>query len=93
MEYSPSRVGATSKGILRFWFCPKTDTLLLNSLMGLFIMFMLLEDEEDYVGVGVMDGWEKVAFDAERAQLISLLSGMLLFNSKLFHPATFRSFL
>jgi hypothetical protein len=44
--------------------------------MGLFIMFMLLEDEEDYVGVGVMRGWERVAFDAERAQLISLLSGI-----------------
>ena len=44
--------------------------------MGLFIMFMLLEDEEDYVGVGVMKGWQSVAFDAERAQLISLLSGI-----------------
>jgi len=76
MEYTPLRAGTTSKGILRFYFAPKLDTLLLNSLMGLFIMFMLLEDEEDYVGVGVMDGWEKVAFDAERAQLISLLSGI-----------------
>ncbi len=37
---------------------------------------VLLEDEDDYVGVGVMKGWQRVAFDAERAQLISLLSGI-----------------
>ncbi|KUJ16478.1 uncharacterized protein LY89DRAFT_685437 [Mollisia scopiformis] len=76
MEYQPPQSGTSGKGILRFYFCPELDTLLLNSLMGLFIMFMLLEDEEDYVGVGVMKGWKKVAFDAERAQLISLLSGI-----------------
>ncbi len=76
MEYEPPRSGTSGKGILRFYFCPAIDTLLLNSLMGLFIMFMLLEDEEDYVGVGVMRGWQKVAFDADRAQLISLLSGI-----------------
>jgi hypothetical protein len=76
MEYEPPRSGTSGKGILRFYFCPAIDTLLLNSLMGLFIMFMLLEDEEDYVGVGVMKGWQRVAFDAERAQLISLLSGI-----------------
>lgn len=40
-------------------------------------MFMLLEDEEDQnVHVGVMNGWKRVAFDAARAQLISLLSGI-----------------
>jgi hypothetical protein len=76
MEYEPPRSGTSGKGILRFYFCPDLDILLLNSLMGLFIMFMLLEDEEDYVGVGVMKGWQRVAFDAERAQLISLLSGI-----------------
>jgi hypothetical protein len=76
MQYEPPQYGTSGKGILRFYFCPELDTLLLNSLMGLFIMFMLLEDEEDYVGVGVMNGWKKVAFDAERAQLISLLSGI-----------------
>jgi hypothetical protein len=76
MRYEPPNSGTSGKGILRFYFCPKLDTLLLNSLMGLFIMFMLLEDEEDYVGVGVMKGWQRVAFDAERAQLISLLSGI-----------------
>jgi hypothetical protein len=76
MEYEPPRSGTSGKGVLRFYFNPVLDTLLLNSLMGLFIMFMLLEDEEDYVGVGVMKGWQRVAFDAERAQLISLLSGI-----------------
>lgn len=74
MSYDPPR--SIGKGILRFYFSPELDTLFLNSLMGLFIMFMLLEDEEYYVGVGVMKGWQKVAFDAERAQLISLLSGI-----------------
>ncbi|KAG4429523.1 hypothetical protein IFR05_014997 [Cadophora sp. M221] len=68
------------KGILRFYFNPKMDTLLLNSLMGLFIMFMLLEDDDgDYPvmgGLGVMRGWKYVAFDAQRAELISLLSGV-----------------
>jgi hypothetical protein len=76
MEYEPPRSGTSGKGVLRFYFSPALDTLLLNSLMGLFIMFMLLEDEEDYVGVGVMSGWQRVAFDAERAQLVSLLSGI-----------------
>lgn len=68
------------KGILRFYFNPKMDTLLLNSLMGLFIMFMLLEDDDDDYhvmgGLGVMKGWKYVAFDAQRAELISLLSGV-----------------
>ncbi len=76
MKYEPPPVITSGKGILRFYFSPEHDTLLLNSLMGLFIMFMLLEEEEDYVGVGVMSGWQRVAFDAERAQLISLLSGI-----------------
>ncbi|KAH8795301.1 hypothetical protein BGZ57DRAFT_747820 [Hyaloscypha finlandica] len=62
MEYEPPRSGTSGKGVLRFYFNPVLDTLLLNSLMGLFIMFMLLEDEEDYVGVGVMKGWQRVAF-------------------------------
>jgi hypothetical protein len=75
-QYEPPRSGTSGKAILRFWFCPELDTLLLNSLMGLFVMFMLLEDEEEHVGVGVMKGWQSVAFDAERAQLISLLSGL-----------------
>lgn len=73
MKYEPSR-GTSGKGILRFWFCPELDTLLLNSLMGLFMMFVLLEEEADYTGT--MKGWQTVAFDAERAQLITLLSGI-----------------
>ncbi|KAH7382776.1 hypothetical protein BKA64DRAFT_169116 [Cadophora sp. MPI-SDFR-AT-0126] len=68
------------KGILRFYFNPKMDTLLLNSLMGLFIMFMLLEDDDDDYhvmgGLGVMKGWKYVAFDSQRAELVSLLSGV-----------------
>ncbi|KAH9205579.1 hypothetical protein DL95DRAFT_317346 [Leptodontidium sp. 2 PMI_412] len=54
------------KGILRFYFNPKMDTLLLNSLMGLFIMFMLLEDDDDDYhvmgGLGVMKGWKYTRF-------------------------------
>ncbi|TVY75654.1 hypothetical protein LSUE1_G004354 [Lachnellula suecica] len=73
MQHAPTH-GATGKGILRFYFCPAIDTLLLNSLMGLFMMFVLLEENADYAGS--MKGWETVAFDAERAQLISLLSGI-----------------
>jgi hypothetical protein len=75
MQHNPSRSSGSGKAILRFYFCPKLDTLLLNSLMGLFVMFVLLEESEgDYSGT--MRGWETVALDAERAQLISLLSGI-----------------
>ncbi|EPE28492.1 hypothetical protein GLAREA_09613 [Glarea lozoyensis ATCC 20868] len=73
MEYDPTR-GLSGKGILRFFFNPVLDTLLLNSLMGLFMMFVLLEEEVEYAGT--MRGWQTVAFDAERAQLITLLSGI-----------------
>ncbi|CAG8979779.1 hypothetical protein HYALB_00011587 [Hymenoscyphus albidus] len=73
MKFDPVR-GNTGKGILRFYFHPERDTLLLNSLMGLFMMFVLLEEEADYAGT--MKGWQTVAFDAERAQLITLLSGI-----------------
>ncbi|CZT11188.1 uncharacterized protein RAG0_15414 [Rhynchosporium agropyri] len=81
-DYRPAGL-ATGKGILRFYFSPKMDTLLLNSLMGLFIMFMLLDDDNGQYqevlgmgGLGVMKGWQYVAFDAQRAGLISLLSGV-----------------
>ena len=85
MEYTPhSTANENGKGILRFYFAPKVDTLLLNSLMGLFVMFMLLEEVHAHDSVlntggetrGVMKGWERVAIDAERAQLITLLSGV-----------------
>ncbi|EHK98397.1 hypothetical protein M7I_5772 [Glarea lozoyensis 74030] len=62
MEYDPTR-GLSGKGILRFFFNPVLDTLLLNSLMGLFMMFVLLEEEVEYAGT--MRGWQTVAFDAE----------------------------
>ncbi|PBP28156.1 hypothetical protein BUE80_DR000948 [Diplocarpon rosae] len=78
MDYQPPGDVSHGKGILRFYFNPDLDTLLLNSLMGLFVMFMLLEDEEEFLGLtglGIMKGWQRVAFDAERAQLITLLSG------------------
>ncbi|KAK0113671.1 hypothetical protein ONS95_013919 [Cadophora gregata] len=78
-DYRPPGM-PNGKGILRFYFNPKMDTLLLNSLMGLFVMFMLLDDDvEDYHtlgGLGVMKGWRYVAFDAQRAELVSLLSGV-----------------
>ncbi|CCU74782.1 hypothetical protein BGHDH14_bghG000610000002001 [Blumeria hordei DH14] len=76
MSYEPRAIGSSGKGILRFYFSPELDTLFLNSLMGLFIIFMLLEDQDEYVEVGVMKGWQKIAFDAERVQLISLLAGI-----------------
>lgn len=76
MSYEPRPTSASGKGILRFYFSPELDTLFLNSLMGLFIMFMLLEDEDEYAGVEVMKGWQKIAFDADRVQLISLLAGI-----------------
>lgn len=73
MKFDPVR-GNAGKGILRFYFHPALDTLLLNSLMGLFMMFVLLEEDANYAGT--MKGWQTVAFDAERAQLITLLSGI-----------------
>jgi hypothetical protein len=89
MEHNPSEpaddeVPSMSKGILRFYFAPKHDTLLLNSLMGLFVMFMLLEEVADGLDellsnngstAGIMAGWERVAIDADRASLITLLAG------------------
>ena len=78
-DYRPPGM-PNGKGILRFYFNPNMDTLLLNSLMGLFIMFMLLEDDDDDYhvmgGLGVMKGWKYVAFDSQRAELVSLLSGV-----------------
>ncbi|TVY88858.1 hypothetical protein LAWI1_G007633 [Lachnellula willkommii] len=76
MKFDPVPGTRSGKGILRFYFSPKLDTLLLNSLMGLFMMFILLEEHTNTNYVGTMKGWETVAFDAERAQLITLLSGI-----------------
>jgi len=67
-----------TKGIRKFYFSPENDTLFLNTLMGLYMAFMLLESELDIdspLGRGVMGGWRNVALDADRAHLIDLLAG------------------
>lgn len=76
MAHEPTGPASSGKGILRFYFCPALDTLLLNSLMGLFMMFVLLEEGVGADYAGTMKWWQTVAFDAERAQLITLLSGI-----------------
>jgi hypothetical protein len=67
-----------TKGIRKFYFDPTCDTLFLNTLMGLYMAFMLLEsalDVESPLGRGVMKGWQNVALDADRAHLLDLLAG------------------
>lgn len=67
-----------TKGIRKFYFNPRADTLFLNTLMGLYMAFMLLEtsvDVESPLGRGVMQGWQNVALDADRAHLLDLLAG------------------
>jgi hypothetical protein len=67
-----------TKGIRKFYFDPTYDTLFLNTLMGLYMAFMLLESALDVVsplGRGVMQGWQNVALDADRAHLLDLLAG------------------
>lgn len=65
---------ALSKGVRKFYFCPAKDTLFLNTLMGLYMAFMLL-DEDQGSHLGVMSGWRYVALDSERAHLITVLAG------------------
>ena len=65
---------ALSKGVRRFYFCPARDTLFLNTLMGLYMAFMLLDTDETN-DMGEMSGWRNVALDADRAHLITLLAG------------------
>lgn len=65
---------ALSKGVRKFYFNPIRDTLFLNTLMGLYMAFMLL-DVDDVNCMGVMSGWQNVALDADRAHLITLLAG------------------
>lgn len=67
-----------TKGIRQFYFNPRADTLFLNTLMGLYMAFMLLETSVDIdspLGRGVMQGWQNVALDADRAHLLDLLAG------------------
>lgn len=65
---------ALSKGVRKFYFSPKKDTLFLNTLMGLYMAFMLLDVDETNC-MGVMSGWQNVALDADRAHLITILAG------------------
>jgi hypothetical protein len=65
---------ALSKGVRKFYFSPERDTLFLNTLMGLYMAFMLL-DQDETCCAGVMSGWRNVALDADRAHLITLLAG------------------
>jgi hypothetical protein len=67
-------LSALSKGVRKFYFSPERDTLFLNTLMGLYMAFMLLEQDSASL-VGVMSGWQNVALDADRAHLITLLAG------------------
>jgi len=67
-----------TKGIRKFYFNPRSDTLFLNTLMGLYMAFMLLESSleiDSPLGKGVMVGWQNVALDADRAHLLDLLAG------------------
>lgn len=67
-----------TKGIRKFYFNPRTDTLFLNTLMGLYMAFMLLETTigiDSPEGRGQMKGWQNIALDADRAHLLDLLAG------------------
>jgi len=68
-----------TKGIRQFYFNPDRDTLFLNTLMGLYMAFMLLETDtdgsNDVEQKGVMKGWQNIALDADRAHLLDLLAG------------------
>lgn len=65
---------ALSKGVRKFYFNPVRDTLFLNTLMGLYMAFILLDMDETNCA-GVMSGWQNVAMDADRAHLVTLLAG------------------
>jgi hypothetical protein len=65
---------ALSKGVRKFYFSPEKDTLFLNTLMGLYMAFMLLDVDETNC-MGVMSSWQNVALDADRAHLITILAG------------------
>lgn len=77
MDYSAP---SASKGIRKFYFNPRCDTLFLNTLMGLYMAFMLLENSTgtnyEGLGRGVMKGWQNVALDADRVQLLDMLAGV-----------------
>ena len=74
MDYDPS---FPAKPVRKFYFDPRADTLFLNTLTALYMTLILLEeDSQQAPRLGIMKGWENVAFDADRAHLVTLLSGV-----------------
>ncbi|KAG0652749.1 hypothetical protein D0Z07_0369 [Hyphodiscus hymeniophilus] len=74
MDYDPS---FPAKPVRKFYFDPRADTLFLNTLTALYMTLILLEeDSEDAPRLGIMKRWQNVAFDADRAHLVTLLSGL-----------------
>jgi len=74
MDYDPS---FPAKPVRKFYFNPRADTLFLNTLTALYMTLILLEeDTENAPRLGIMKGWQNVAFDADRAHLVTLLSGL-----------------
>ena len=74
MDYDPA---FPAKPVRKFYFSPRADTLFLNTLTALYMTLILLE--EDIVNaprLGIMKGWQNVGFDADRAHLVTLLSGL-----------------
>lgn len=74
MEYEPS---FPTKPLRKFYFNPRADTLFLNTLTALYMTLNLLEESHEATStLGIMKGWENIAFDADRAHLVTLLSGL-----------------
>jgi hypothetical protein len=104
MEYKPREVSfrvhtgidndddnGFGKGIQRFYFAPKYDTLFFNSLIGLFVLVLLSDGDEHQPLAGrllrnnpsarvhlrgLFRGWERVAMDANRARHLGLRGGV-----------------
>jgi hypothetical protein len=74
MDFDPS---FPAKPVRKFYFNPRADTLFLNTLTALYMTLILLEENIiDAQRIGVLEGWQNVAIDADRAHLITLLSGL-----------------
>jgi hypothetical protein len=74
MDYDPS---FPAKPVRKFYFNPRADTLFLNTLTALYMTLILLEEDTEHAPrLGIMKGWRNVAFDADRAHLVTLLSGL-----------------
>jgi hypothetical protein len=75
MEYDPH---FPAKPTRKFYFNPQADILFLNTLTALYMTVILLENvSEEESRLGVMKGWQNLAFDADRARILLLLSGNL----------------